>query len=446
MLQTAPQVLDDGRLLYSIAPPGEEGMERWSLAKIVLQRPGDSAPATLVEGGSDPRYLSSGHLVYQAGGVLFARRFDPRTGSVGSAGPIVEGVLRGSAVLSAGSAWYRVSSTGTLLYVPGPVGAGQPDSRLAWFDRAGKPEVLPVAAGPYMHPRVSRDGKRIAFSRSDGSENSIWVYQLDGGGSARRLTFGGRDRYPIWSADSQWVIFQSDRGGDRSIYRQRADGSGAAERLTTAGKDVVQYPETAAPDGSVVLFNQSEGPLGEGTGGDTNPSAPAGRTALMAYSFKDRTSVPYGGIRSRYKAGAEFSPDGKWLAYAVAESDQPTVMPYVEPYPAMGAKYQMSTARGGGHNPMWSGDGHELFYTPGPGNTLVAIRVKTSPSFSFAPGETVVRPFTNSPPTAGRAFDAAPQGARFLGLLPADAVDPTSPRQEIRVVLNWGEELKSRVK
>jgi serine/threonine-protein kinase len=439
-LQTLPQVLDDGRLLYSIAPPGDEGIDRWNLAKIVVQRPGDSAATTLVDGASDPRYLSSGHLVYQAGGVLFARRFDLRTGSLGAAVPIVEGVLRGSAVLSAGSAWYAISATGTLIYVSGPVGVGQPNTKLAWFDRAGKPEVLPVAAGPYMHPRVSRDRKRIAFSRADNRDTGIWVYELDGGAAARRLTFGGRDRFPIWSADSQWVIFQSDRGGDRAIYRQRADGSGAAERLTTAGKDVTQFPETAAPDGSVFLFNQTESLPGARTGAQT------GSTKLMAYSFKNRTSAPYGGITSTYKAGAEFSPDGKWLAYAVAERGG-TVMPYVEPYPATGAKYQMATAGSGGHNPMWSGDGGELFYTLGPASTMVAIKVKTSPAFSFAPAETVARPFTNSPPIEGRMFDAEPRGARFLGLMAADAADPSTPRRDqIRVVLNWTEELRSRVR
>src|SRR4029453_15718574 len=99
-----------------------------------------------------------------------------------------------------------------------------------------------------------------------------------GGGAARRLTFGGRDRYPIWSADNKWVIFQSDRGGDNAIYRQRADGSGTAERLTTAGKDVTQFPETAAPDGSLFLFNPSESLPGTRTGAQT------GRTKLMAYS------------------------------------------------------------------------------------------------------------------------------------------------------------------
>jgi hypothetical protein len=96
---------------------------------------------------------------------------------------------------------------------------------------------------------------------------------------------------------------------------------------------------------------------------------------------------------------------------------------------------------------MWSGDGGELFYTLGPASTMVAIKVKTSPAFSFAPAETVARPFTNSPPIEGRMFDAEPRGARFLGLMAADAADPSTPRRDqIRVVLNWTEELRSRVR
>jgi Tol biopolymer transport system component len=170
--------------------------------------------------------VPGGHLVYQSGGVLFARRFDLRSGALGPATSVLEGVLRSSGPISAATAWYGVSSTGTLIYVPGPVGAGQPDLKLAWLDRDGKPEVLPIPAGPYTHPRVSRDGRWLTFGRVDTRDYSVWVYELDGSASARRLTFGGRDRYPIWSGDGQWVIFQSDRGGDLGIYRQRADPRG----------------------------------------------------------------------------------------------------------------------------------------------------------------------------------------------------------------------------
>jgi hypothetical protein len=427
-------------LLYSVTPAGDEAQEQWTAAEIVLQRPGDAAPTTLVEGGSDPRYVPSGHLVYQSGGVLFARRFDLRSGALGPAASVLEGVLRSSGPVSAATAWYGVSSTGTLIYVPGPVGAGQPDLRLAWFDRDGKPEVLPIPAGPYTHPRVSGDGRWLTFGRADPRDHSVWVYELAGSASARRLTFGGRDAYPIWAADSQWVIFQSDRDGDRGIYRQRADGSGTAERLTAPGKDLAHFPETVSPDGSVLLFNQ----IGASVAG---PADSFGRATLMAYSFKDRAATPYAGISSLFRAGAEFSPDGKWLAYSSVGPNQTLGIPYIEPYPATGAKYQISTERDGGHNPMWSRDGREVFYTPGPGSTMISVTVTTSPSFSFAPGKPVPRPFTNSPPIAGRMFDTAPQHQRFLGLLPAGASDQSVVRrEEIRVVLNWTEELRNRVR
>jgi hypothetical protein len=354
---------------------------------------------------------------------------------------MVNGVLRGSAVLSAGAAWYGVSATGTLVYVPGPLGHNsQVEVRFGWFDRAGAFEPLPIPAGPYGHPRVSRDGKRLAFSRAEGTDSSIWVYDFAGGGLPRRLTFGGRELFPVWSGDSQWVIFQSQRDGDVSIHRQRADGSGTVERLTTAPQGASDIPLTAAPDGRVLLFNRLTG---------TEQAGQEDRSMLMAYSFVDRTTSSYGGIVSRVIAGAEFSPDGKWLAYATSELGAVfAFIPYVEPYPATGAKHQIATIREGGHSPVWSADGREVYYTPGPGSVMQAVRVTTSPSFSFARAEAVPRPFTNLPPTVGRPFDVSPLrlGGRILGLVPDFVADPTVPnRDEIRVVVNWTEELRSRV-
>lgn len=167
----------------------------------------------------------------------------------------------------------------------------------------------------------------------------------------------------------------------------------------------------------------------------------------MAYSFKDKAVTPYAGIVSQFKAGAEFSPDGKWLAYSSVAPNQTQPIPYIEPYPATGAKYQISTEREGGSNPMWSRDGREVFYTPGPATILMTISMTTSPSFSFSAGKPVARPFTNAPPPEGRMWDIAPQQQRFLGFLRAGAPDAAAARrEEIRVVLNWTEELKSRVK
>ena len=425
---TAPHVLPDGRLLFSIAPPGDASTDRWVGARLVAQHPGNDASRTvLVEGGSDPRYLPSGHLLYQSGGILFVRAFNPASNVVGNAIPMVEGILRGGSSLGAGLAWYDISANGTLIYLPGPVGAIEQDLRIAWFNRAGQPEFLPVPSGPYQHPRVTRDGKRIAFARVEKGESAVWVHDLTAGTSARRLTFGGQDRYPIWSHDGQRVIFQSAREGTVGIFWQRADGT--AERLTSAAKDTAHIPLSVSPDGSAMLFDQVSGET----------------TTLMLFSFKERSAVQFGGVASVTMTGAAFSPDGKWVAYSTRESRQTSNYTYVQPYLATGAKYQISTSREDGHHQVWSADGRELFYTPGPGPLLTAVKISAAPAFTFSPGEAVARPFTNNAPNTGRTFDVGGPGVRLLGLIPPGQSDASS-RSDIHIVLNWLEEVRARVK
>jgi dipeptidyl aminopeptidase/acylaminoacyl peptidase len=426
---TAAQVLPDGRLLFSIAPPGDASTDRWVSARIVAQRSGDDASRTvLVEGGSDPRYLPSGHLLYQSGGILFARMFDLVSNKVGNAIPMVEGVLRGATSLGAGLAWYGIASNGTLIYLSGPVGAIEQDLRIAWFNRTGQPEFLPVPPGPYQHPRVTRDGKRIAFARVEKGESAVWVHDFTAGASARRLTFGVQDRYPIWSHDGQRVIFQSDREGTLGIFWQRADGT--AERLTSAAKGATHIPVSASPDGSTMLFDQATGET----------------TTLMLFSFKDRSAVPFGNVTSLTMTGAAFSPDGKWVAYSTRESRQTTNYTYVQPYPATGAKYQISTSREDGHHQVWSADGRELFYTPGPGPLLTSVKVSATPAFTFSPGDAIARPFSNNSPNTGRTFDVGGPGVRLLGLIPPGLSESSAFRTDIHVVLNWIEEVRARVK
>ena len=110
---------------------------------------------------------------------------------------------------------------------------------LGFFDRKGAAELLKVPPRPYEHPRLSPDGKQIAFVIDDGKAATIWIYELSGASAVRRLTFDGQgnNRFPVWSADSQRVTFQSDREKDLGIFWQRADGAGAAERLVTAEPD-----------------------------------------------------------------------------------------------------------------------------------------------------------------------------------------------------------------
>ena len=77
-------------------------------------------------------------------------------------------------------------------------------------------------------------------------------------------------------------------------------------------------------------------------------------------------------------AEAQFSPDGKWLAYYSMETGRREI--YVQPFPATGARWQISST--GGRQPMWRPDGKELFYVT-EDRKLFAVDVRADSHFDF---------------------------------------------------------------
>src|SRR5215510_12199905 len=70
---------------------------------------------------------------------------------------------------------------------------------------------------------------------------------------------------------------------------------------------------------------------------------------------------------SSVAASSAFSPDGKWLAYHSNEPKRLEV--FVQPFPPNGTKLQISKDSQS-HTPLWSKDGKQLFYIPGPNQLL----------------------------------------------------------------------------
>lgn len=139
-----------------------------------------------------------------------------------------------------------------------------PDRSVAFTSyKRGKPELFlgrpgaeptPLVANGRMVAGVdfSPDGKRIAFSVSDGENAEIYVASADGT-NARKLT---DTRYflnssPAWSPDGRKIAFVSNRAGSPQIYVVSADG-GEARRLTFQGN----YNQTPAwsPRGDLIAF------------------------------------------------------------------------------------------------------------------------------------------------------------------------------------------------
>jgi serine/threonine-protein kinase len=137
----------------------------------------------------------------------------------------------------------------------------------------------------------------------------------------------------------------------------------------------------------------------------------------------------------------QISPNGRWMAYTSNESGKKEV--YVRPFPEVdsGGRWQVSTS--GGDSPLWSPDGRELFYRNG--EAVVAVSVKTDPTFSLETPTTLFRGAYASIPSYFHQWDISPDGKRFLMMKESGSTgeESASPRR-INIVLNWFEELKQR--
>ena len=203
-----------------------------------------------------------------------------------------------------------------------------------------------------------------------GRKRIVWVYDLNKSSAIRRLTLGGKERYPIWSADGQWVAFQSTREGDAGIFRQRADGSGAVERLTTADPGAIPHSRVLVADGECLPLQHNEERHDD---------------ALAALPGLEERATPFGDVRSvGNQVGASFSPDGKWVAYSTGERSATNEnFVFVQPFPATGARYQISQAGENGHHPhVVAGTRRNCIYVPLVGQFVVRS-ITTGPSFSF---------------------------------------------------------------
>ena len=421
----SPQVLPGGgAVLFTTFPSSGNALEG---AHVVVQRVASGERRTLVPGGFAARYVSSGHLLYMIGGVLYAQPFDADTLEVVPGPvPVVEGVQQSLAATRT----FSVSEQGTLVYVPGPSAAiaGGGAAPLGLVDRDGRAVPLEMPAGPYDHPRVSPDGRWVAYTQAFNDGEDVSVYEIGSGNAPRRLTFGGH-RDPIWSADSTRVIFQSAREGDRGLFWQRADGTGPAERLTTAEEGTGHEPDSASRDGRWLSFTVTHGP-------DVTDEA-----AVWTLALDTREASPFAADPTHRLSRSVISPDGRWIAYQSNETGQNEI--FVQPFPATGAKYLLPYPVDN-HFPMWSPDGRQLYYVPGPGQ-FAAVSVTTESGFAF--GNPTPLPvggaLRGGGPNQLRPIDVMPDG-QFLGILEGSATGGGDNRH-VNVVQHWFTELERLV-
>jgi serine/threonine-protein kinase len=341
-----PQWLPGGkRILYT---SGTADSDFSSASLVVLDV--ESGDRTVIHrGGYYGRYVQTGHILFVNDGTVFALPFDVnKLQAKGTQFPVLEGI---EADPLHGSAQYDVAETGLLAYLP-KVADLRPFS-IVKVDKDQRSENLWQEPGVFGTPILSPDGQRLALGVLRDDNWDIWVYHLERG-VATRITFGaGYDADPAWSPDGRWLAFASDREGDTTVFRKRSDGSGQAELLIETDLMSSPFPESWSPDGRWLLVS----PTGEG-GNDLWVIPMTGEGEPEPFMATPYTEV-----------FAEFSPNGKWVAYQSNESGRMEV--YVGSFPGGGGKWQISDEAGS--QPVWSRDGRKLYYRTDEGVMVVDV-------------------------------------------------------------------------
>jgi len=420
----SPQLLPGGRSVLFTVAEASAALD-FDKAQITVQSL-DSGERHVLVKGAGARYVPTGHLLYALGGALWAVPFDiQRQQLTGAPVAVVEGVARGTGVVGTATAQFSVADAGTLVYVPGPPALSSSRRQLVSIDADGDSRPLNVTPGSYASPRIAPGGRSLAVVIDNGKNVDIWIADLTGASSLRRLTFEGRNRFPVWSPDGHRVMFQSDRQGDRAIWWQPADGSGVAERLTKADGGVAHIPEAWIGHTDTVLFSVLSSPE---------------KASLWMLSVVTKQTKPFDAVTSANPLDSSVSPDGRWVAYTLRGSGKAYI--YVQPNPPTGAKYEVTDQ---GHHPLWSPDGGQLQFFPSAGR-LVAVKVSTSPSLSFSVAQPVPGGFTsNTSSDSGRNHDVTPQGGIIAALSAAEIAGGISAPTHSEFVLNWLDELKQQV-
>jgi serine/threonine-protein kinase len=284
-----PEMLPGGRaILFTItATTGGRAADQVAILDL-----GTREYKVLVRGGSHAHYVPSGHLVYTAEGTLRAVPFDLARLEAGTT-PVT--VLPRLVTTRQGAGDFDVAADGTLAYMDAPGTAASAARTLVWVDRQGAEEPLNVQPRPYVHPRVSPDGTRLAVAIED-QEFDIWVWDFTRRTLDRLTSDPAPDFAPVWIDRRHLAYFSGREGG--GVFRQPVDEAGGAEKLSAGAP-----PSGVTPDGGHVLF----GPVG-----NTDITMLALDGTRRVQPLLENPPVERNGV---------VSPDGRWLAYEELDRD-----------------------------------------------------------------------------------------------------------------------------
>jgi serine/threonine-protein kinase len=430
----SPQLLPGGDAILFTSTMAT-GPDRWTQATIVVAPPGSAAADRQVvrKGGSDARYVPSGHLIFADGTTLWAAPFSPGAGRLtGERFRVVDQVLRAPSGASA-TAQFAVSSSGALVHLGvgtddpattvafgGGGGLGAPQGlSLVWVDRMGNEEAIDVRPDRYASVRLSPDGNRVAVviggNPIAGEPRDIWILDLRTS-DISRLTTDGLSDAPVWLDN------------DRILYRAAPLPVGVFTVPVNGGEPRLLRRSTIAPTAY---------PMG---------LTPDGRTLVVLYApsltQQNLFTLSLDGSRDYVplleepgvQSFASVAPNGRFMAYHQGPNAGDTSV-MVRPFPEVALR---SYTVGPGSLPVFSRDGSEIFYFDG--RSIASVPVKYEPFDIGTPAPLGLRgPYFYG---ANRTWDEGPDG-RFL-ITRMGAPNLPQGSLEVQVVVGFSRVLDER--
>jgi eukaryotic-like serine/threonine-protein kinase len=374
--------LPNGRdFLYFTRTGGSAGGEKDAICVGSLDRP---EVKRLIRVKSNPVF-ADGKILFVRNGVLMAQEFDPGSWELApDAVPVAERV---SYLESWSKGVFSTDRTGQLVFRQGDVSTG---SKIRLYDMNGVHQqdfgktVIHYSAVP------SHDGTRAVTNILDQAIGNADIWILDLRRNIRtRLTFHDADDLSAaWSPDDTRIAWVSRRADQPGVYVKSADGSGEPELVFETDRTI--FVRDWSPDGRYLIGQYDMDSV----------------DLLIIPMVGDEEPFTYMATPAN-EYDPSFSPDGRWIAFGSNETEREEV--YVAPFPATGAKWQVSINEG--DRPNWSPDGNRIVYLNN-SDTLMEAEVDGTGS-AFEIGE-VVPLFAVKAFRPGGVFHLMPDGQHIL--------------------------------
>lgn len=283
-----------------------------------------------------------------------------------------------------------------------PAAPPQPTAyHLALVTEQGQKTLLGTLPPSVFAPRVSPDGKQVAFELAeDGAAAGqppnmrLQIAPLEAPDKRRALQYtltSTRNIAPVWSPEGDFIAFLAQGNGNDALFRQRADGYIQPSFIVDG-----RAPEGWYKGGKLVFITRK----GEHDYGIWLLDLGASKvTRLVDIEGSDQHS-------------SRISPDGKWIAYSSDETGRQEV--WVEPLPQTGKRFQLT--REGGRHPLWSPDGSHIYFDQGGRMYRLDLTAGADSLAAAAPVPLQITGFLQG--DLRRQFDLMPDGKAFLMLFP----------------------------